>query len=311
MLAPRMKTVSIPSFAGHGLRPRVRIRWVHVAQREFQSPPSRGMGCDSADDVTIREAGGVSIPSFAGHGLRRAAFVASSWLNAMFQSPPSRGMGCDPGGPQRMKGENHARFNPLLRGAWAATIAVAGWVLPPEDASFQSPPSRGMGCDSGPWFVRWKLENRGQKRRPLPKCLDMSNRRKPDGRKSLKFHDFHLRRPHGRNWVFEEGQRLAQDGQYLAALTASRTKMAQCFQAASNAKQHTPQGSQRLPGEHGWEGMALLASDWAWLYWNMSYGEFQRTWPPRKARLTLYHIERLGKEKIIYGDPCWKWNRFQ
>ncbi len=166
-------------------------------------------------------------------------------------------MGCDadpPGDQGRSDG-----FNPLLHGAWAATGRPRGGVGQPEGREFQSPPSRGMGCDSGPRFALWKLENRGQKRRPLPKCLDMSNRRQPGGRKSLKLHDFHLRRPHGRNWVFEEGPRLAQDGQYLAALSASRTKMARSFQAGSNARQPAPEEKRKLAGEHGWEGMALLA----------------------------------------------------
>ncbi len=120
--SPRAHFVSIPSFTGHGLRPFNRSFQRACPARQFQSPPSRGMGCDFFFLVVVLS------------------------VTAWFQSPPSRGMGCD---TRSLRPRWSERFRVSIpsftgHGLRLSTAYVAGDNGPIE---FQSPPSRGMGCD--------------------------------------------------------------------------------------------------------------------------------------------------------------------
>ncbi len=141
--------VSIPSFAGHGLR-QVRIAYgCKGGSLPFQSPPSRGMGCDSLLVRISEETHRFQSPPSRGMGCDSPRIWSrSSTSSGQFQSPPSRGMGCDSDKTVEKLFSKLISFNPLLRGAWAATKQ------PKEKENgihhrFQSPPSRGMGCDLG------------------------------------------------------------------------------------------------------------------------------------------------------------------
>ncbi len=171
---PGTPGVSIPSFAGHGLRVAPRGAGAHQERGEFQSPPSRGMGCESGSAAAI------TIPA-SFNPLLRGAWAArtrpsttTSGPRSTFQSPPSRGMGCESCAFFFLVVVVVVCFNPLLRGAWAASVGprwgrrghtrtvsipsfaehglrgtrkrlhVLGWT-----DMFQSPPSRGMGCENG------------------------------------------------------------------------------------------------------------------------------------------------------------------
>ncbi len=230
--------VSIPSFAGHGLRAPPSLAAGLTASSGFQSPPSRGMGCErsspsvptkgarsfnpllrgawaarpaTSKTQTIRAAvrfnpllrgawaarrdffrlteigdSAVSIPSFAGHGLRDDAVWASFGEEHWDVSIPSfAGHGLRVAGWVLPPNDAVWGFNPLLRGAWAARSRTTAWETSSSTSSFnpllrgawaasyevdlvgyslvfkfQSPPSRGMGCESGtraPCRAPWNI----------------------------------------------------------------------------------------------------------------------------------------------------------
>ncbi len=129
--------------------------WEFIAEinAEFQSPPSRGMGCEPAWRLSHHRGRlPVSIPSFAGHGLRaRRTPSGRPPGRRVFQSPPSRGMGCENDAVWASFGEESWEFqSPPSRGMGCESSAAASR-RPAAPCWFQSPPSRGMGCESDAW----------------------------------------------------------------------------------------------------------------------------------------------------------------
>ena len=93
----------------------------------------------------------------------------------MFQSPRTRGMGCDSGPFSASCWKPSPRsFNPLEHGAWAATVLALGRCPRSREPEFQSPRTRGMGCDSRPPGGRWRRGFRGGLRGSPSKSLDLS-----------------------------------------------------------------------------------------------------------------------------------------